>query len=208
MPDRMCSVNGCEGRSISWGLCGMHYARWRRTGDLGPPGKKNLPLPGQCIIDDCTEIPRAKGLCVMHWSRWYRYGDPQAHPFSPKGSRQCEVPGCDRPYMARGLCSGHYYDPAVARARRDALREAVFGHYGRACSCCGATEDLTLDHVNGDGAQHRQELFGSSLAPAGTRFYRWLIKQGLPSGYQTLCRRCNLSKAKGKSCRLVHPAAS
>jgi hypothetical protein len=184
----------------------MHYMRWLRTGELGPSGKKNLPLPEQCIIEDCAAVPRAKGLCVMHWSRWYRHGDPEANPYRPRGA--CQVPGCDRPHSALGYCTGHYYDPALARARRDALREKVFGHYGRACSCCGATEDLTLDHVNGDGAQHRLELFGSSLAPAGTRFYRWLIKQGLPPGYQTLCRRCNLSKARGKFCRINHAALS
>jgi hypothetical protein len=160
-----------------------------------------------CTVDGCTAPLRAKGLCVKHWSRRQRHGDVNAHPFRPKGSRQCQVPGCDRPYSALGYCQTHYYDPVRDRARRDALREKVFGHYGRACSCCGTTGDLTLDHVNGDGAQHRLELYGDSQAPGGPRFYRWLVKQGLPPGYQTLCRRCNLSKAKGESCRLDHAAA-
>ena len=40
------------------------------------------------------------------------------------------------------------------------LRVAVFQHYERSCACCGSTDRLTIDHVNGDGQEHRQELFG------------------------------------------------
>jgi hypothetical protein len=205
-PVLACAVDGCSELQQAKGYCKIHYARWNRTGDPGPAGRRNFPRPPECTVEGCGAATRARGLCVKHWERWHRYGDVNAHPFSPKGSRQCEMPGCDRPYMARGLCSGHYYDPAVARARRDALKEKIFGHYGRACSCCGATEDLTLDHVNGDGAQHRLELYGNPQGSGGTRFYRWLIKQGLPPGYQTLCRRCNISKAKGEFCRIDHAA--
>jgi hypothetical protein len=160
-----------------------------------------------CTVDECPAPLKARGLCAKHLSRLVRHGDVNAHPLRVRGSRQCQVPDCDQPYSALGYCTGHYYDPERNRGYRDALREKVFGHYGRACSCCGATEDLTIDHVNGDGGQHRLELFGSSLAPAGTRFYRWLVKQGLPPGYQTLCRRCNISKQRGARCRLDHSAA-
>jgi hypothetical protein len=83
-----------------------------------------------------------------------------------------------------------------------AVSAAVFGHYGRACTCCGATDDLTIDHVNGGGQAHRVELFGSNRA--GSRFWRWLIAQGFPEGYRTMCRRCNRSKGDGAACRLWH----
>jgi len=109
MPDRTCSVDGCEGSPRGQSFCGMHYARWRRTGDPGPPGKKNLPAPAECTVEGCRAVPKAKGLCELHWNRWYRHGDPEAHPFSPRGSHQCQVPGCDRPYAAKGYCSRHYW---------------------------------------------------------------------------------------------------
>lgn len=91
------------------------------------------------------------------------------------------------------------------RRERARLRAEVFSHYGDVCACpgCGATEDLTIDHIDGSGGEHRQELFGKRNA-AGVRFYEWLIKQGFPDGYQTLCRLCNRSKASGERCRLNH----
>ncbi len=203
-PDRMCAVEGCEEPRQARGFCRMHYGRWRYSGDPGPPGRKNFPAPGECTIEGCGAAPKAKGLCELHWNRWYRHGDPEAQPFRPRVG--CKIPGCGRPHSALGFCSGHYYDPGRERERRAALREKVLGHYGRACACCGVTEDLTIDHVNGDGDQHRIELYGDSQASGGTRFYRWLIKQGFPPGYATLCRRCNLSKGKAERCRLDHAA--
>jgi hypothetical protein len=90
------------------------------------------------------------------------------------------------------------------RAREDQLaRDAVFGHYGRACACCGSAENLVIDHVAGGGAAHRIEL---NLVSGGVRFYRWLIAQGFPDGYQALCSRCNSSKGEGTACRLDHAA--
>lgn len=87
-----------------------------------------------------------------------------------------------------------------ARHRYNDTRKAVFDHYGRVCACCGTVERLSIDHVMGDGKQHRQELFGSQRG--GVDFYRWLIDQGFPSGYQTLCRACNGSKRDGPGCRI------
>ena len=88
------------------------------------------------------------------------------------------------------------------RARDDALRARIFAHYGTSCACCGATEDLCIDHVNGGGKDHRIELFGRNNV--SLQLYRWLIEQGFPEGYQTLCRPCNTSKRDGERCRLEH----
>lgn len=82
-------------------------------------------------------------------------------------------------------------------------KKQVFDYYGRECACCGTTERLTIDHVNGDGKQHREEVKGSSKA-----LYHWLIVNDFPAGFQTLCLRCNQSKSDGVRCRLDHAAAA
>jgi hypothetical protein len=101
-------------------------------------------------------------------------------------------------------------DPREGRKRAlrryHAVKDAVLDHYSRACSCCGATDRLTIDHVNGDGKAHRIELFGRSSA--NLQMYRWLIAQGFPPGFQVLCRPCNSSKGAGAACRLDHATGS
>lgn len=79
------------------------------------------------------------------------------------------------------------------------VRARVFAHYGSSCVCCGSTECLTIDHVNGDGREHRLMLPKGVLA-----VYRWLIKNNFPKGFQTLCRSCNSSKGRGRRCQLKH----
>lgn len=72
------------------------------------------------------------------------------------------------------------------------LKEEVFTHYGNGkCACvkCGYDEDLrglVLDHINGNGAQHRK-----ALKKTGRAFYALLKRTGYPAGFQTLCAICN-----------------
>jgi hypothetical protein len=101
-----CAVEGCEELQQAKGYCRMHYARWRYNGNLGTPGRKNFPAPGECTVEGCSAVPKAKGLCELHWNRWYRHGDPEVGAFRPRGG--CEVIGCDQPHLARGYCSRHY----------------------------------------------------------------------------------------------------
>ena len=49
---------------------------------------------------------------------------------------------------------------------------------------------LAIDHISNDGVAQR-EKFGIR---SGVHFYRWLIKNNYPEGYQTLCRNCNWIK--------------
>ncbi len=93
-----------------------------------------------------------------------------------------------------------------ARRRVARYREAVLGHYGRVCACpgCYSAENLGIDHINGDGRQHRAELFGEGQKGGGYRFHFWLIKNDFPPGFQTLCSRCNTSKGTSGRCWLDH----
>jgi hypothetical protein len=85
------------------------------------------------------------------------------------------------------------------------LRARIFAHYGERCACCGSEEKLTVDHVNGDGAEHRIELLGRPEGSGSTEtLYRWIIANGFPDGFQTLCRPCNASKLNLGSCRIQH----
>jgi hypothetical protein len=87
-------------------------------------------------------------------------------------------------------------------------RAQVFEHYGNACVCCGSTRRLHLDHVHGNGPEHR-ELTGNA-AIGGPSFYAWLISRDFPDEcepggefeLQTLCGRCNISKWNGDRCKL------
>jgi hypothetical protein len=82
------------------------------------------------------------------------------------------------------------------------LSAIVFNHYGWQCSCTGCDcMDLAIDHIDGNGREHRLELFGDP-GRGHVRFYRWLIANDFPDGYQTLCRPCNSSKRTGLHCRL------
>ena len=92
--------------------------------------------------------------------------------------------------------AGEYRRSAYAR-----VRAAVFDHYGRTCACCGGTDRPTIDHINGDGAEHRRMLRSNDPS----KVYRWLIRQGFPAGFQTLCLPCNQSKGTGTRCRIDHP---
>jgi hypothetical protein len=69
-------------------------------------------------------------------------------------------------------------------------KKTCFNHYGHICTCCEIEFDerfLTLDHVNNDGAAHREEIGRSSL-------YRWAIKNYFPNTLQTHCWGCNQAK--------------
>ncbi len=94
------------------------------------------------------------------------------------------------------------------RHHRETIRARVLAHYSPSspprCACpdCNVTENLTIDHVNGGGGEHRAELFGRD--EAGWHFYAWLVAENFPRGYQVLCMPCNSSKFKGERCRLDH----
>jgi hypothetical protein len=87
---------------------------------------------------------------------------------------------------------------ANAAVRRRRIKQKVIDGYGGACVCCGEHrfEFLTLDHVNGDGAEHRRELSNgkSRRGKGGAAVYDWAIKNNYPDRCQLLCWNCNAAK--------------
>lgn len=81
---------------------------------------------------------------------------------------------------------------------RKALLVAHYSNNTNKCTCCGESEVrfLTIDHINGNGSEHRK----SSKCGTGSVFYDWLIKEGMPEGYQVLCYNCNLARARHGIC--------
>jgi len=73
------------------------------------------------------------------------------------------------------------------------LRYKIINHYSKGkvkCACCGEfhIEFLVIDHIKGGGRAQRKEL-------GGTRnFYKWVIKNNYPRGFQILCHNCNCAK--------------
>ena len=75
--------------------------------------------------------------------------------------------------------------------RRKERREAVLNHYGGRCVCCGEDEKcfLAIDHTDGEGNAHRKEI-----NKYGSTFFKWLIDEDFPEGFQVLCHNCNMGK--------------
>lgn len=89
----------------------------------------------------------------------------------------------------------------ATRLHKFRLKEQLVKAYGGKCVCCGETaiEFLTIDHINGKGAEHRRQL-GSNTA-SGSNFYRWLRNNGFPKdNFQLLCYNCNCSKGMNGYC--------
>jgi hypothetical protein len=76
---------------------------------------------------------------------------------------------------------------AAARLSRAELKKVAIARYGGTCVCC-ATSDarvLCIDHVNGDGHKHREDI------GAGGILY-WLKAHNYPPAFRLLCFNCNI----------------
>ena len=75
VPDRTCSIEGCDNAHYSRGWCQRHYGRWYRNGDpLG--GVVRSDNSGPCEIDGCDSNAAIRQMCTKHYRRWRLYGDP------------------------------------------------------------------------------------------------------------------------------------
>jgi len=123
--------------------------------------------------------------------------------------------GCQQPHNESGpYCADckeknlqRYYDNHEAyretakQRRRGLKREVVEAYSGGACECCNEREIefLTIDHVLGNGAEHRRQLKEEkgwdvpASSMAGSHFYLWLKQNNFPPGFRVLCQNCNSS---------------
>lgn len=81
------------------------------------------------------------------------------------------------------------------REQNLALKLETLSNYGNKCVCCqeDKIEFLSIDHIAGNGAEHRKSL--GLFDVAGHNFYRWLKINNFPKdNYQILCFNCNYAK--------------
>jgi hypothetical protein len=73
-------------------------------------------------------------------------------------------------------------------------KDQVLTHYGNgklACVKCGFgdVKALSIDHIHG-----KNNMEGRPRHYSSASFCRWLISEGYPAGYQTLCMNCQWIK--------------
>lgn len=97
--------------------------------------------------------------------------------------------------MKRGKRKKSYMQPKHYKAYRLRVKIKVMTHYSNGtprCRECGCDDinKLEINHIKGKGSEHRVELFG--INSGSTKFYRWLMKNNFPQGYDVLCKLDNL----------------
>ncbi len=100
-----------------------------------------------------------------------------------------------RKYIAHIKLSNPDHFRRIGRETAARLRILVLKHYGGRCACCGEdkTAFLAIDHIGGGGNRHRKKLKIATI-------FRWLKKNGFPSGYRVLCHNCNMAIGFYKHC--------
>jgi len=104
MPDRTCSIDGCERPHYGRGWCNMHYQRNKPPKQTGP-----------CSVEGCDAPNHAQGLCAKHRARVKRHGSVDA----TLNRAGCTVDGCEGRHKAHGLCAYHYDRTRPARPKPD-----------------------------------------------------------------------------------------
>ncbi|MEU5863520.1 HNH endonuclease [Nonomuraea sp. NPDC047529] len=110
-PERpICAVVGCtqaakaiKPRTPAGGMCHMHAQRLRQGSRLDTP-KHGEAVKRPCSVPECDRPARAANprpgslghMCHMHVQQVW------------KAAKTCSITGCDRTYLADGLCIMHY----------------------------------------------------------------------------------------------------
>lgn len=135
-------------------------------------------------IGPCAECGQEKRLeakerCRNCYAKWRRQ--------LPGHCAYCGAPLYGEP--------GPSHERCLAKRRNiwHTYRDRIFEAYGPFCVCCKETMRvaLTIDHVNGNGNEHRRSLGGGNR-----RELLEIINAGFPPDYQILCYNCNFGRAK------------
>lgn len=91
--------------------------------------------------------------------------------------------------------------PEKQKEYRDKVRLDVIQKYGGHCECCKEINPifLTIDHINGDGANERRELYGSQSGSS----YGWFMKlrrEKVRDDLRVMCWNCNFAVYRLGAC--------
>lgn len=93
-----------------------------------------------------------------------------------------------------GTTARHAQRAEVRTRRHIRQRVAVIERYGGQCAFCGTTqyEHLTIDHVNGDGGEHRAAM-ATQYRGITDYLYRTEFR---PDLYRVLCWNCHMAMTR------------
>lgn len=170
-----------------------------------------------CLETNCEGKYYAKGYCKKHYNKLPFVIQYKKDSYARPG-RICKIDGCGGKVMGRDCCRIHYRQlpevkdraneirrnsPRHAQLRRKYNQERkrmIIYHYSKGtmkCECCNETEIefLTVNHINGGGQKHRNQL-----KSRGTDLYTFLKGNNFPEGYNILCLNCNFAEGHAGIC--------
>jgi len=100
-------------------------------------------------------------------------------------------------HLNKGICP-HKGIQIDLRKDHYKVKIKVINYYGGKCNCCAENNILflTIDHVNGDGAEFRKK-HGIN---GGHHTYLWIQRNLFPTEFQVLCMNCNAAKGQNDQC--------
>jgi hypothetical protein len=146
MPDRTCSVEGCDRKHYGNGWCQMHNRRAREHGD--PLIARSYGSTG-CAVAGCDRAHHAGGYCLAHRHRAVRHGDPLAGsdyrdhgPVVDRILARCVLnEGTDCWDWSGSLDGNGYGQVSIGRRVRRATHRLTYEHF-----IAPIPDGLHLDH--------------------------------------------------------------
>lgn len=189
-----CSFSACTRKLYAKTLCATHYNQQRKGQSLAPIKESFPPLQEGKTCTKCRQaLPVTK--------------------FYPSRTKPCGVASwcitCSRAAhkAAKEKRNASTRISAETLSHRK-MRVRVLTFYAKGtlqCACCGVThiEFLSIDHINGGGRTHREELRKKSRS-----IYRALIMANFPDGFRVLCHNCNQALGLYSYCPHQDPEAT